>query len=215
MALGVYVGSLARYYGGDRRGLAAPEGAASLAAAVDAWRAVLSNSVGRAVGRPLSWNEGGDAPCFAGRLDWSAFGSLVLWAAYAEHPVLPRPARLPEEWDDDPALARSNAPGFRSRYSHLLRNVEIWLPAEFTFTFEGDDLESRRVMFGSVPVLAAQLQRLNDATWKVETETVARWREAVPATGDGLEAAARHAFAVLCDLADKAAAHTLPMKLDY
>ena len=74
---------------------------------------------------------------------WDGFGSLVLWAAYAEHPALRRPASLPEEWDNDPALMRSNAAGFRSRYSHLVRNVELWLPSPFEFTFEGEDIDGQ------------------------------------------------------------------------
>ena len=215
MALGIYVGSLARYYGRERTGLAAPHGDATLAAAIDVWRGVLSESVGRTLGRSLAWNEGADTPCFASRLGWSAFGALVLWAAYAEQSALSRPDKLPDDWDDDPALARSNAPGFRSRYSHLVRNVEIWLPAEFTFTFEGDDIEGRRVMFGSVPRLGEQLRLLNQATWQADTAVVAAWRETAPASHSSLEACARHAFAVLGDLADKAAAHNLPMTLDY
>ncbi len=38
---------------------------------------------------------------------------------------------------------RATAEGFRSRYSHLVRNVEMWLPVAFEITFEGEDVEAR------------------------------------------------------------------------
>ena len=114
-----------------------------------AWRSTLSESLGSKITRPLDWDENLDAPYFTGRPGWDGFGSLVLWAAYAEHPALRQPATLPEEWDNYPALMRSNVAGFRSRYSHLVRNVELWLPSPFEFTFEGvRHLFVRMGMFG-------------------------------------------------------------------
>ena len=88
---------------------------------------------------------------------------------------LRRPASLPEEWDNDPALVRSNVAGFRSRYSHLVRNVELWLPNPFDFTFEGEDVDGRRVVVGSTATLSRQLEELNAATWKADAEIVAAW----------------------------------------
>ena len=164
---------------------------------------------------PLEWDEGEDAAYFTGRPGWDGFGSLVLWAAYAEHPSLRAPAALPEEWDNDPALVRSNAEGFRSRYSHLVRNVELWLPATFAFTFEGEDVDRRRVVFGSVTTLARQLADLNAATWKVGNAEAAAWGRRPPGDKAPLELQARHAFAVMSDLARKAIEHRLPMKLDF
>ena len=155
------------------------------------------------------------APYFSGRPGWDGFGSLVLWAAYAEHPALRRPASLPEEWDNDPALLRSNAPGFRSRYSHLVRNVELWLPTSFEFTFEGEDVDGRRVVVGSTAMLRRQLEDLNAATWKAEATAVAEWWRGPPVEEAPLELCARYAFAVLLDLAQRAVGHELPMKLDH
>ncbi len=161
----------------------------------------------------LDWDESPEAPYFTGRPGWDCFGSLVLWAAYAEYPALPRPASLPEEWDDDPALLRSNADG--SRYSHLVRNVELWLPSPFEFTFEGEDVDGRRIVVGSVMTLARQLAELNGATWKAGNGEVAAWGQSAPADDAMLEFKARHAFAILTDLAQQAVDHRLPMKLDY
>jgi hypothetical protein len=227
MALDVYVGSLTRYYTGDwenvaersvrARGSPAPGGrqrdAESMRPAVLAWRDALAASLGSNVVAGLDWDESTEAPHFTGRPGWDGFGSLVLWAAYAEHPALRRPDRLPEEWDDDPALLRCNTQG--SRYSHLVRNVELWLPSPFEFTFEGQDVDGRRIVVGSALTLARQLVELNGATWKAGEGAVARWAKAAPADDAVLEVKARHAFAILSELVRQAVAHRLPIKLDY
>jgi hypothetical protein len=227
MALDVYVGSLTRYYTGDwenvaelsarARGSGSQLGrrrdAASVRPAVLAWREALGASLGSAVVLGLDWDESAEAPHFSGRPGWDGFGSLVLWAAYAEHPALRRPDRLPEEWDDDPALVRCNAGG--SRYSHLVRNVELWLPSPFDFTFEGQDVDGRRMVMGSVIALARQLAELNGITWKAGEGVMARWAGEAPAEDAALELKARHAFAVLRALVRQAVDCRLPMKLDY
>ena len=133
-----------------------------------AWRRTLDGALCTASRRAAAWNETSEAPWFTDRPGWDGFGSLVLWAAYAEQPTLRRPAALPEEWDDDAALVRSNAEGFRSRYSHLVRNVELWLPTTLDFTFEGEDVDGRRIIVGSSTTLRRQLGELNAATWKMD-----------------------------------------------
>jgi hypothetical protein len=236
MALDVYVGSLARYYAGEWENIAEktarergaqyqigrPGGSADrlkdpqrIPSSVLAWRATLSESLGSKIAQPLDWDENLEAPYFTGRPGWDGFGSLVLWAAYAEHPALREPATLPEEWDNDPALMRSNVAGFRSRYSHLVRNVELWLPSPFEFTFEGEDIDGRRVVVGSTTTLRRQLDELNAATWRADANTVAEWSREPPVDDAPLELCARYAFAVLLGLAQRAVEHKLPMKLDY
>jgi hypothetical protein len=235
MALDVYVGSLTRYYAGEWENVSeriarerslpyrigplrdAGEGGGldDIRPTVVAWRTDLSESLGTRISMPLDWNETPEAPYFSGRPGWEGFGSLVLWAAYAEHPAVRRPDSLPEEWDNDPVLMRSNAAGFRSRYSHLVRNVELWLPGPFEFTFEAEDVDGRRLVVGSTATLRRQLEDLNTATWKADVEIVAGWsREPLPKDAP-LEQSARYAFAVLLDLVQQAAEHKLPMKLDY
>jgi len=236
MALDVYVGSLTRYYAGDweniaektarERGapyqIARPGGSADrrkdpqkIGSAIEAWRSTLSASLANNIARPLDWDETVAAPYFTGRPGWDGFGSLVLWAAYAENPALRRPDILPEEWDNDPALIRSNASGFRSRYSHLVRNVELWLPAPFEFTFEGEDVDGRRVVVGSTMTLRRQLDELNVATWKASAAVVGQWGREPPAEDTALELCARYAFAILLDLSRAAVERRLPMKMDY
>lgn len=230
MALDVFVGPLARYYAGDWENRAKRSGGRAREAnprrrageggrvleAVLVWRDNLAASLGeRAEAVPLDWDERLDAPYFTGRPGWDGFGSLVLWAAYSEHPALRPPEDLPEEWDNDAALVRSNAEGFRSRYSHLVRNVELWLPAPFAITFEGEDVDGRRVVMGSAATLGRQLAELNASTWKGDEADIATWARRAPTTRANLELRARHAFAVMADLARRAVENRLPMKLDF
>lgn len=234
MALDVYVGSLTRYYAGGwenlvekalrERGVpqpvrtSRPVDAANaqdrIRPTVIAWRTALARALGERITAPLDWDETADAPWFTNRPGWDGFGSLVLWAAYAEHPSLRRLETLPEEWDHDVALTRSTAAGFRSRYSHLVRNVEMWLPVAFEITFEGEDVGGRRVVVGSVTTLRRQLAELNAATWKASAADVAAWAR-VPTEQGPMEGRARYAFAILTDLAQRAHAERLPMKLDH
>lgn len=234
MALDVYVGSLTRYYAGAWENLvekaARERGAphrvrsskpADAAKSQDrirprvlAWRAALAKALGDRLSAPLEWDETEAAPWFTHRPGWDGFGSLVLWAAYAEHPTLRLPEILPEEWDDDVALTLSTAEGFRSRYSHLVRNVEMWLPVAFEITFEGEDVEGRRAVMGSVTTLRRQLADLNASTWKASAADIAAWGQ-MPPERRTVEGCARYAFALLTDLAQRAHGERLPMKLDH
>jgi hypothetical protein len=235
MALDVYVGSLTRYYAGDcesiadrnekrtrsttrttttRAGSDPGKESERIRKAVLGWRDGVKRALRQHLDEPLDWAETTEAPWFTDQPGWDGFGSLVLWAAYAEQPGLRRPATLPEEWDDDPALVRSNADGFRSRYSHLVRNVELWLPCAFDFTFEGEDVDGRRIIVGSSTTLGRQLGELNAATWKMNARELAALASNRP-PDSALETCARHALAVMSGLARHAVEHRLPMKLDY
>lgn len=216
MALDVYVGSLTRYYGGADNQIAAfaksPE---RLHPAVLAWRSALTERLGSNIPAPLNWDETPAAPHFTGRPGWDGWAALVLWAAHTEHPLVGRPDTLPDEWENDPALAHSNAEGFRSRYSHLVRHVELWLPSPFPFTFDGQDVGGRRAVIGSAPTLRRQLADLNSATWKAGDGVVAGWGRKPPPDKAPLELRARYGFAAMMHASQKAVDHRLPMKLDY
>lgn len=222
MALDVYVGSLTRYYAGVGYRIARADASmdritdpARITPAVLAWRTALSERLGSNVPVPLDWDETLGAPYFTGRPGWDGWAALVLWAVYAEHPALGRPDTLPDEWENDPAFARSNAEGFRSRYSHLVRHVELWLPSSFAFTFEGEDVGGQRVIIGSALTLRRQLADLNAATWKADDDTVAGWgRRRLPDNAT-LEMRARYGFAAMVGAAQHAVDHRLPMKIDY
>lgn len=218
MALDVYVGSLTRYYSGDWQTVAEPADTAhakgdreAVRRSVLRWRRDAAD----AAGDPLDWSEADGTPYFTGRPGWDGFGSLVLWAAYAEHPTLMRPVRLPEGWDADPALLRSSRKAIGSRFSQLVCNAELWLPCPFEFTFECADIGGRRIVVGSAIALRRQLMELNGAAWKADRRAVADWARA-PLAGDApLEISARYGFAVLLGLVEHAIEHRLPMKLNY
>lgn len=216
MALDVYVGSLTRYYGGAGNQIAAfaksPE---RLHPAILAWRSALTERLGTNIPAPLNWDETPAAPHFTGRPGWDGWAALVLWAAHAEHPLAGRPDTLPDEWENDAALARSNAEGFRSRYSHLVRHVELWLPSLFPFTFDGQDVGGRRVVIGSALTLRRQLADLNSATWKAGDAAVAGWGRKPPPDKAPLELRARYGFAAMVQASQHAIDRRLPMKLDY
>jgi hypothetical protein len=230
MALDVYVGSLTRYYCGEWENTAekiARERGVPYQIREDrldtkhvepivlAWRRRVTDALGGRLSDRLDWNEASDAPYFTDRPGWDGFGSLVLWAAYAEHPTLRCPTELPEEWDEDSALLRSNAEGFKSRYRHLVRNIELWLPSGFAFTFEAEDASGRKAVIGSVTTLGQQLAELNAATWKADSEKVKAWRRRPPTEASPLEERAQFAFAVMSNLCALAKDNELPMKLDY
>ena len=235
MALDVYFGSLTRYYSGDWENVAEKvarergvqyrmtrtppkdtlRDAARIRPVVLAWRRKLGEALSGKVDAALDWDESADASYFTDRPGWDGFGSLVLWAAYSEHPALRRPQSLPEAWDDDAALVRSNAANFKSRYGHLVRNIELWLPCGFAVSFEAEDAAGRKTVIGSVMTLRRQLADLNDATWKAKAHDIASWRGAPPGEEADLEARAKFAFSVFTSLVEQAAAAKLPMKLDY
>lgn len=236
MALDIFVGSLARYHAGEwetvgertarernrSERVARPRGPASLVGdpgrivvAVTAWRSALGRLLGNRIDEPFDWEEALDTPWSTARPGWDGFGSLILWAAYAEHPGRRRPEMLPEPWDGDLVYLRANGEGARSRYAQLVRPVELWLPAPFDFTFEAATVDGRRTTLGSLIALRRQLAELNEATWKASGQAVAGWAREVPAVEASLEARARYAFSVVSDLVQWAVGRRLPMKLDY
>jgi hypothetical protein len=237
MGLDIYVGSLTRYFARDWKTIVQqlaergeipqvqviranePNDAVTdpvqIRAAVLAWRQGLSAGLQEHLASPLNWDEVGTTPYFTDKPAWDCYGALLLWAAYSEHSGLKRPVANPSDWHDDPAFKRSIAEGYRTKYGQLLHDVEIWLPADFNFTFGAPWVTGDARRFGACGALLSQLDDLNARTWNVGSAELAEWRHAGAQHGAPLEEAARFALAVLLDLARKAAEHRLPMLLDY
>lgn len=165
MGLDIYVGSLTRYLARDWKTIVQqlaergeipplqmvranePKDAISdpelTRPVVLAWRRNLSAGLVKNLASPLDWSEGATTPYFTDKPASDCYGALLLWAAYSEHEDLRRPAANPlclpgrktGDWHDDPAYQRSVAEGYRTRYGQLLHDVEIWLPADYSFTF--------------------------------------------------------------------------------
>lgn len=245
MGLDIYVGSLTRYFTRDWETiieqLAArgeipqvqvirsndPKDAVTdpeqVRSAVLGWRQGLSGGLAQHLASPLDWEESGPTPYFTDKPGWDSYGALLLWAAYSEHGDLRRPAAnplcLPDrktgDWHGDPAYQRSVAEGFCTRYGQLLHDVEIWLPAGYDFTFGAPWVTGDSRRFGACGALASLLDDLNARTWRANETELAAWRRAGADFGAPLEIAAKFAYALVRDLAGKAAENRLPMLLDY
>jgi hypothetical protein len=236
VGLDVYVGTLTRYYAGEWqtttqqaardmgvpvtvvRQNSSPDAVTDplvIEHAVNRWREALNAGLQSDLKAPLAWNEGVAPPYFTDKPEWDRYSALLVWAAHQEHPDLPLPAVAPEDWRTDAAVQRSQAEGFVSRYGQLLYGSELWLPGEFSFTFQTNDLAGHTVTVGSVNLLLAQLHDLNNRTWKAGATEVRECRRAGTESEAPLEASAKFAFAVFMELAQAAVEHQLPMKLDY
>ena len=236
MGLDVYVGSLTRYYSQEwetvmqkharEKGIPfkvvrsnEPEEAITnpdeIRADVIDWRENLSRELGNYLSEPLDWNESPRSPYFTDKLGWDCYSSLLLWAAYSEHPDLVCPKDCIEDWTKDEAYQRSSDLEFDTRYPSLLSNTKIWLPVDFRFTFASSDLAGDTVNFGSTVALRKELNELNSHTWGADNSVVAVWRKEGADHLAPLEVGARFAFAVFFELAGAATEHKLIMKLDY
>ena len=122
MGLDVYVGSLTRYNSGDWELIAQkvaremgvpfqvirPDGETSEAIPPDETKRVIfewRNSISKALGTLLDWDESPHSPYFTDKPDFDGYMALLLWAACAEQSV-PPPRWLPEDLSKDSAYAR-------------------------------------------------------------------------------------------------------------
>lgn len=245
MGLDIYVGSLTRYFARDWKTIiqqAAERGQIpqvqvirqnepkdavtdpeQIRPAVLAWRQGLSTGLGQHLRSPLEWDESNASPYFTDKPAWNCYGALLLWAAYSEHQDLKRPmlnplslpGRRTGDWHSNPAYQRSVAEGFRTRYGQLLHDVEVWLPAEYEFTFKAQWVTGDDRWLGACGRLASELDDLNTRTWKATPAELDACRRDGADFEAPLEVAARFAFALVRGLAEKAVEHRLPMLLDY
>jgi hypothetical protein len=235
VGLDVYVGALTRYYAGNwetivqRYGREAgipvevarktPSDAITdvneVRTLVLSWRTALSEALQSDISRPLDWNETDDAPYFTDKPTWDCYSSLLVWAAHSEHPTLPIPVRFVEDWTTDLAYQRSADKDFKTAFPQLLRDVEMWLPHDFSFTFRAEDPGGNEVGFGSSIELCRQLEKLNRRTWNATEETLGEWRREGAEHKAPVETGAKFAFSLMLELAREAVAHRLIMKLDY
>lgn len=179
------------------------------------WRQGIAAALNESIVDPFDWDESADAPYSTDQVGRAAFNALRLWAAYAEHPDLQRPAEHTGELANDPAFLRCNDPQGTSIYHQLVRDVEVWLPWDFAFTFRAETPAGGKVGLGSVPALRKQLAELNSKTWRASSEAaLASWRKEVPSPGAPLDVQARFAFGVLYPLAALAEKRRSLLKLE-
>ena len=236
MGLDVYVGSLTRYHSGQWETIVQRVGREEgmkvtmerqhdppdaitnpeeIREVVLAWRAQLASELRSQAQITLDWGEGLDKPYFTDKPAWDCYAALLLWAAYEEHPDAPRSAIAPDDWTTDAAFRRSTKTHFQSRYSQLLYDIEMWLPAEFSVTFRAPGVAGVEIGIGSSPTLLAQLDELNRRTWCADERTLADWRREGADYGAPLETSARFGFSIMHSLGSASVANGLPMLLDY
>jgi hypothetical protein len=236
MGLDLYVGPLTRYHLGDWETIVQQSARAAghevrmvreglngntrydvdkVRAMVVGWRDKISKALGDKLPEPLSWDENTAGQYFTDKPAWDSYSDLVLWAAYDEHAEMARPRESVEKWRVDAALSASNDKTFKSQYGQLLKSVELWLPADFDFTFRAKDAVGNVINLGSSFALRNQLQTLNGRTWKADAATVQEWLQEGADEGAPLEEGARFAFSVFSFLAEQSVQHRLPMVLDY
>jgi hypothetical protein len=236
MGLDVYAGTLTRYYAGAWETIvqrSARQGGEQVTvirlndpadvltdtreieAAVVAWRNAVNVGLKPHLSTPLDWDEGMGPPYFTDKPAWDCFSALMVWAAHDEHGDPDLPAVATDDWSSDAAVQRSQAEGFKSRYTQLLHGAELWLPGQFDFTFGVQELGGRDVNVGSLQTLLSELRDLNSRTWRMSDQAVAESRYHGADPGGAFEVSARFACSVFLELAAEAVKHRVPLRLDY
>ena len=238
MGLDVYAGTLTRYYlrdwetvvqqyareNGLQVKIVGPDGehkrvddAASRAQTtelVTLWKSMLVDGLKQHLQEPFDWSEDNQQPYFTDKPDWDGYASLVLAAAYSEHPEMNQPRKAARAWKEDIAYKECTAQGAGTRYGNILL-PEIWIPIRQDVTFETMLPSSRQAVFGSTYALLDQLQLLNEEVFKGSATDLESWRKAGTGEEGSFEQASRFGLACMIDLAADAVRHNLPMVLDY
>jgi hypothetical protein len=138
----------------------------------------------------------------------------MLWAAYDELKPSDRLTSAKDRWDSDASyLATLQNDG--SKYRHLVANTELWLPVVFDSPFSAPSPGGNEVVIGSSIRLLAELECLNESTWRASGTDIENWRHSGAEYDAPLEVSARFGFAVFHGLAKQSVSARLPMKLDY
>jgi hypothetical protein len=188
---------------------------AAARARIEAWRADLNGQFAAQLPQPLDWDESDDAPYFTDKPAWDGYGSLLLLAASDEHPELPRPTGIVDDWAEHPAWQEAERQGLHTaRYAHLLA-PELWLPCDFPMPLDGQDPQGQDMWIGSSVGLLRLLRDLNGRTFQADADTLAQWLYDGVEHDRSFEAAARFGLAMMLHLAEQSVTHRLPMKQDY
>lgn len=237
MGLDIYVGSLTRYYSRDWETIVQQAGRESgmevqiifsgetvpdsnlsedeTRAAILEWRTGLATELNSYLPEGLNWSEESSTPYYTDKPDWNGYGALMLWAAYAEHPEIARPAAVIKEWHESSVLKASQAQGFSSEFPTLVKGVELWLPGQFNFIFMASDATGEEVMMGATGQLQAELVKLNQMTWRAVDEDINEWRRVIDPNTNSFDELARFGYSIFSSLVEEAVKHELPIKMDY
>jgi hypothetical protein len=231
MAFDVYVGGFARYFAREWENVAqrwarengtpyhiigpnGPPEAANwneVADAVTHWTAAINRGLGEHMPKPLHWDETSNAPYFTDRPGYDGYGALLVWAAHAERGTTP-PERYDGEWYSDEAFVECSEPKKGQKYRPIICG-SLWLPGEFEFSFDFEDLTGEKAHICSSTSLQQSLSDLNNNTFQMSDEDLAATLQTDPGENPNLQALARVGLALFLSLADKAVLHHLPIIL--
>jgi hypothetical protein len=231
MALDIYVGGFARFYArewenvvqawarqsGQQYQMIGPNGppkAANwdeVADAVNYWKAAINQGLGFNVSEPLDWDESRNAPYFTDRPGYDGYGALVVWAAHAEVGTAP-PQAYDGDWFSDSAFKQCSEPKLGQKYRSIV-SASLWLPGEFEFSFDFQDLTGNKAHICSNKSLENTQRDLNAKTIKMSNGDLDLARKADFGEKPTLEQLARFGLALLHSLAVKSVEHKLPIQL--
>jgi len=181
---------------------------------VSDWRDDLSNKAQDYLPTSLNWPEGMAPPHFVTYIGAGGRSGMLLGAAYAQNPSLPRPAGFVENWRQDPAVMlclanRVGAPLFN------IVNSGLWLPGNFKFGTQFGDPAGVLVQIGSVGLLKMALDSINASVFQASVEDIVGWQANGLHKESGFEGQARFGFATFYVMCRLALENGLPMKMHY
>jgi len=233
MGLDIYVGSLTRYYTGDRETTVQKVGRElgidvtvirpnasddvttdpeEVRSAVCGWMKILNDQL-QFHGVHARWSEDNGSRYFTDKPDWDGYDALRVHAARDEFRLSRAPNRLGRKGaQSDKSFRKSRKLMGKSRYCQILQ-PSIWLPANTDMIFSGPDPAGNEVVFGSSVTLLKQLNELNERTWSLSPRELAGPIDS-PEAAEPLDTLARFGFTIVHALATRSVEANLPMLLD-
>ncbi len=160
---------------------------------------------------PINWDESNAAPYFTDRPGYDGYGALLVWAAHAERGSDPLDS-YSGEWFTDEAFIEVSQPKRGQKYRPITCG-SLWLPGEFEFSFDFQDLTGEKVHICTNTSLLNALDELNQNTFQLTDDELTEALTGISDNEPTLAALARFGLSLFRDLADKSIQHHLPILL--
>jgi hypothetical protein len=218
MTFNFFTGALTRYYlhnwqADTTNAPNNPAAVAEIQQTVTAWQQELSANMRTHAKQTLQWREGASLPFATHEMSWRGYGALLLWALYHEQNLM-LPQFVDDNWQQNPAYELAQSEAYHSQMTALTTECELWLPANFSFSFLYANPNHDEIVMGSTMQLSENLNLLNQNTWRADAKTIATWAQKPP-ENLLLNDNAQYCFAILQPLVAFANEHKLPLLLDY